>query len=173
MLVCLTHRAGAASPVTLAVGPHRQERRRLAGGLPFRRMWVTRLIYSVMYQTARLPSCVCLRGKLSLAWLWSSLIPRSQSKDLGMRLAVGEGPGNETSCRRGELGTRLRCGWLKPLCDSICVGCDLFIHRPPLSRATSTSLSSNQQNRRYERLSVWSWNGLVAKHFHLENYWYI
>lgn len=90
-----------------------------------------------------------------------------------MRLAVGEGPGNEIGCRGGVLRTRLRCGRLKPLCDSICVGYDLFIHRPPLSRATSMSLSSNQQNRRYERLSVCSWNGLVTKHFHLENYWYI
>ena len=36
-----------------------------------------------------------------------------------MRLAVGEGPGNETSCG-GVLRTRLRCGHLKPLCDSIC-----------------------------------------------------
>ena len=59
MLVCHTRRAGAVSPVTLAAGPHRQGRRHLAGELPFRRMCVTHLIYSVMYQTARLPSCVC------------------------------------------------------------------------------------------------------------------
>ena len=60
MLVCLTRRAGAVSPVMPAAGPHRRERRRPAGGLPFRRMCVTHLTYSVMYQIARLPLCVCL-----------------------------------------------------------------------------------------------------------------
>ena len=60
MLVCLTRRAGAVSPVMPAAGPHRRGRGHPAGGLPFRRMCVTYLTCSVMYQTARLPLCVCV-----------------------------------------------------------------------------------------------------------------